>query len=818
MIEELKSMGLNLFPLQPKSKIPALEWGQYKGPSAKRFEGLITRDYGVVCGIASDNLFVVDLDTADLYPVFEGFAKQTLVVKNGKGYHIYFKTDNKLPKTVPLINAKGQKMDIRSEGSFVVGPGSIHESGAVYTVISEVKTIMKIDPIIIKDILAGLGFEFNAGSEFAPPINEIVKFVPIGMRNNATFKYAAHLIGNLDLPDDMVWAEIKRWATQLDFQCPESELRTVFESAKKRVKRPNQTIPIKEALERARSLNLVNMHDITASKYEGKSITFDAFIAIIQEHKTIVTQSSATCPDCGSVKIVNSNNYENVKQPYCSVDQSKMNLRNDENRRIEDVRTVVLQEFPEEAETNSPKRFIAKIKGDKVNQVSTGARKRITGTLMSKMDKDKEENRPIILIEDMEDLDEDDSEEITIDVLDKIQSDINEKFIEEKLVTSFAPDIHGHEEVKELILYTIAGGVKVGSRRGDINFGIPGNPSKGKSQMLKFAKEITFKSDYVNGRGSSSAGLLYGMVKMPDGTMAPQPGPFVINSGGFVFIDEMDKMKRDDRHGLLEAMEQQTVSLAKAGVNICVPAETAVIAAFNPHFGRWDKTMSIMDNLQPLEKPLLSRFDIMYPIIIVSKEVNDAIADHIVDQNESGEKVTYMDKITLKHYLQYVRKSKPTLSKEAGKLIKEYYKQSQEIMENSEDNKKLLPMEERQLEGLIRLSTARAKLLRKSEVDVNDVERIITLSKKAIEAFGIDVNYNTGNVSLNTDKENQQHTFLKLFKSLEDENGIVTKTQLREALSNHPKFSNKSPDEIISKALKDWHNIYNPTDSTYKRL
>src|ERR1700687_2000206 len=146
MKDYLKSLGVNLFPLIPKTKTPALGWNPFKGPNAIRFEGLITRDYGVVCGVASNNLFVVDLDTADLYPSFEQFTKDTLVVKTAKGYHLYFYAkDGKLPKTAPFINSKGQKMDIRSEGAFIVGAGSIHETGITYEVISPNKTIMTID-------------------------------------------------------------------------------------------------------------------------------------------------------------------------------------------------------------------------------------------------------------------------------------------------------------------------------------------------------------------------------------------------------------------------------------------------------------------------------------------------------------------------------------------------------------------------------------------------------------------------------------------------------------------------------------------------
>lgn len=806
-------------PLQNSGdlKKPVLQWLPYQ---EKKFEGIITGNYGVICGKTSGNLFVVDLDSVELYPLFEAFTNQTLTVKTGKGYHFYFRTEeSKMPRTFPAINKQGLKMDLRSQGAYVVGPGSKHESGAIYTIVSSTTDIMSIDPQIIKKILTEGGFEVH--EQYAPPINEIVKFVPIGQRNNATFKYAAHLIGNLDLPDDMVWSELLRWSKQLDFQCPESELRSVFESAKKRVKRPNQTIPIKEALERAKSLNMTNMREITA-KFENQNITFDAFIAVMYPHKTITYEETFTCMSCDAEKTKTSENYENVKPAYCvNCKQTMVGIKS--SKKTIDVRTLMLQEFPEEAENNSPVRFMAKVKGADVTRLFIGQRKRFTGKFTSKQDKDKEENTPIILIERADELGENEDVEITLDVLQKIKKDIDESFIENKLVKSFAPDIEGRDEAKEIMLYAIVGGVRVGSRRGDINVAFVGNPGKAKSELLKKAVKITFKSTYVNGRSGSAAGIVYGMAKMPDGTMAPQAGPMVTNSGkndddaGFVMLDEADKMKREDRYGLLETMEQQTASLIKVGVNISeVSAKTSVISACNPHFGRWDFGMSIMDNLQPLEKPFIDRFDMIYPIISTTRELSSKIAKHIVNQGKGEPAACYMDETTLKYYLKYVRKLKPILSDEASNEILSNYEKTLDLMEKSAD---VLYTEERQLIGVIRLATARAKLLMKDRVDIHDVRRIIYLSNRCLEEFHIKPQEGLSHFSSETKKESEQHAFLTVFKSLEDQDKEVTKSSLEEALKVHPQFKDKNISEIIGKALgKQWNSIYNPHGTIYKRL
>lgn len=821
MIDELRNSGLNLIPLKVKSKIPIVDWKAYQ---TKRYESPISGNYGVICGKISGDLFVIDLDSPQLYPLFEAFIDRTLVVKTGKGYHFYFKAlDGKLPKTVPLKNKDNFKLDIRSEGSYVVGPGSIHESGSTYQIISKVTEILTIDPQVIKNILVDGGFKPDEKLN----IDQISKGkLSKGSRNNSAFVYACHLLGKVELDEDTAWREMLRWNSENDPPMSEYELKATFASAKKRVLHDmtvkgrldaytqveEEVKPVKEELDDITD----RMRDIRAETHEGKLITFDCFITGMEEHKSVTIAAEEVCPDCGGSAIISGNGYENVRPTKCSICSVKKYLKSS-NKTTTDVRTIIIQELPEEAIKNNPKRFFAKVRGKDVDRVFIGQRKRVTGEFRSKPEKSGDENEIMILISKITDIEEQEDITMTETEIEEVKKEINNNFIETKLVSSFAPEIYGHEELKELFLLTIAGGFKIGSRRGDINMMVVGNPSKGKSQLLKFAELVTSKSTYVNGRGSSSAGLLYGMVKLPNGTSIPQAGPFVLNSGGFVLLDEVDKMSRTDRNGLLEAMEQQTVSLAKAGVNLCVKAETAVIAAANPHFGRWvEKDMTIMDNLQPLEKPFISRFDIIWAIKTMTKEQNSAIASHIINQGTGQVKSTYMDVKSLKHYLNYVRKLRPILSVEAGKKIEEFYNETQEIMEKAEDR---LPLEERQLEGLIRLSTARAKLLMKDQVDITDVERIIYLSKRAIESFGIKVENGTQmHLPGGTKSESDQQAFLTLFKSLEDADGEVTRTTLVEALKAHPQFSDKQPNEIIDKAYgKTWNSIYMPRMNVYKR-
>lgn len=145
-------------------------------------------------------------------------------------------------------------------------------------------------------------------------------------------------------------------------------------------------------------------------------------------------------------------------------------------------------------------------------------------------------------------------------------------------------------------------------RRKDIHMIIIGNPGRGKSEILKEVGSLT-KSSYVNGKLASGAGLAAGMVKLSTGNSVVQTGPLTLYD--FVLIDELDKMRKEDRAALLESMEQRTVSLHKAGVDLTVASKARILAAANPRLGKWKEDMGLEQNIN-LESFLLSRFDLTW--------------------------------------------------------------------------------------------------------------------------------------------------------------------------------------------------------------
>jgi len=256
-----------------------------------------------------------------------------------------------------------------------------------------------------------------------------------------------------------------------------------------------------------------------------------------------------------------------------------------------------------------------------------------------------------------------------------------------------------------------------------------------KSELLKYGKEVTQKSIYTSGKGTTSAGLTIGMVKLSDGRMVAQAGVLPLCNRGHAFIDEFDKMNKDDRSSMHEAMEQQTVSIAKAGVSMTLDAKTSILAAANPKFGNYDDNLTLMDNIN-IPSPLLSRFDLIWLIkdkVNVTEDMQKA--NHILDgfDNTDIDKTCRFSSRELTAYINLVKKCKPQLTREVRDEIVSIYEKLRQSS-NEQFNIGI-----RQLEALIRLSMAHAKLQFKTEVGVEDILTVKKLLINMYSNFDIDI-------------------------------------------------------------------------------
>jgi len=454
-----------------------------------------------------------------------------------------------------------------------------------------------------------------------------------------------------------------------------------------------------------------------------------------------------------------------------------------------DVQRVVIEENPENLEgSEQPSRLSIILRHDLVDptfrkKVMPGNLIKANGILKEmpidsnekgkKYDIFMEANYLESLFEEFQDIDISPEDE---EIIRNIASNDPWKLI----VSSIAPSIYGHDKIKEAIALQMFGGVRKQRPdntwgRGDMHVLLVGDPGAGKSQILKYVSGIAPKSRYVSGKGASAVGLTATVVKdefLKGWTL--EAGAIVLANGGIVCIDEMDKISKEDIFALHEAMEQQSITVAKANIFATLRSETSVLAAANPKFSRFDLSTPLAEQIS-MPETILSRFDLIFTVKdIPNPDVDEKLASHILAMHRNPEISTPpIDPKDIRKYIAYAKRNiKPKITEDALLKIKNFFVN----LRRKYADGSTVPISPRQLEALVRMTEASARLRLSPIATADDAKRAIDLLKYALYQLAYDSE--TGKLDIDrvessttASKRGKIMVVLEIIRELENEFG-----------------------------------------------
>jgi len=579
----------------------------------------------------------------------------------------------------------------------------------------------------------------------------------------------------------------------------------------------------------------VKLREIS-TEHLNKLISFKGLLTRVSQVYPIISTAVFRCNRCGATYRVHQTGLQ-LKQPTecgsekCKGKKSKFTLIPTECE-YKNIQFGRIQENPEELPPGRLPHFIdIEIQDDLIEKARPGDTVAITGILKVKGGRGKGKNSTVFqfvletnYIEPL--TKEPSSIVITEEEEEEFKRISKEGNVFERLVDSFAPSIYGLRSIKESLLLSLFGGVEKvlpdGVKvRGDIHVLIIGDPGTAKSELLKYVVKIAPKGVYTSGRGSTAAGLTAAVIREKEGGLALEAGAVVIADRGICAIDEIDKMRPEDRVAIHEAMEQQTVSIAKGGIIATLNARTTIIAAANPAEGRYNPNRLIKDNIN-LPITLLSRFDLIHVIIDEPNAERDkSLVEHVLDYR-SRRKIPaeILPPEFIRKYIAYAKRLKPELTEEAKNKIKEFYLKMRERA--SAD----LPISisARQLDAIIRLSEARARAELMDKVEPRHVDDAIRLVLEFLRQVGMDTS--TGAIDVDIimsgipqKRRTKRGIILTELEVLERRNkGPVPRERLIEQVMKHSKMTREEIERLIDELIRKDGSIYEPRPGFLSRV
>jgi len=482
-------------------------------------------------------------------------------------------------------------------------------------------------------------------------------------------------------------------------------------------------------------------------------------------------------PINGNFEIGKASGFMNNAIPTRDINHNPLTLEYGHSK-FKDNQTILLQEPPERTPIGQlPRAIEVVLEGDLVDKVKPGDRIQVNGifkTISTMSTNTNGSVKTVLIGTNVQELNNDvQQNEFTGEDLKRIKELAKQKDVFDVLANSIAPGIYGHQNIKKALVLQLLGGNETNLEdgthlRGDINILMIGDPSTAKSQFLRYMLNVAPNAINTTGKGSTGVGLTAAVVVDKDiGERHLEAGAMVLGDRGIVCIDEFDKMNEVDRVAIHEVMEQQTVTIAKAGIHVSLNARCSVLAAANPIYGQYLPDVSASRNIG-FPDSLLSRFDLCFVVLDEhSSELDRKISERVIDNHmytidatkfgdesedkviepeiklEENKKTTMYEKKNpnsrkdnkniltrdfLRKYIHYAKsKINPSLTKEATEYISTSWSKLREMSIEDDNKRKVIPVTVRTLESLIRLSTAFAKARLSQKVEKKDAEQAFDL-------------------------------------------------------------------------------------------